>query len=135
MRFFFLVDEQHGAATLLHAEIDLAPEHVEVMGGRVVPRGFSAGCFAVRITAQPAATCKIIFTLPSGDAGMMRPSTDAISRRPMTINSRPMMMTTIQACIRPISTSEMNAAEIRSLSAMGSRRIPSVVISLRLRAR
>ena len=34
---------------------------------------------------------------------MMRPSTEAISRKPMTMNSRPMMMTTIQACMRPIS--------------------------------
>ena len=79
-------------------------------------------------------TCRIIFILPSGEAGIIKPSTDAISRRPITMNSRPMMITTIQACIKPISTSEIKAAEISSLSAIGSSRIPSVVISLRLRA-
>ena len=38
----------------------------------------------------------------------------------MTANSRPMMTATIQAGARSICTSEMNAAEIRSLSASGS---------------
>ena len=33
LRFFFLVYEQHGAAALLDAKIDLTPEHVEIVGG------------------------------------------------------------------------------------------------------
>src|SRR5438105_1650203 len=56
-------------------------------------------------------------------------------RRPRTVNSLPMMMTTIQAGTRCMSTSETNAAEIKSLSAMGSRRMPRVVICRRRRAK
>ena len=56
-------------------------------------------------------------------------------RKPETANSRPMMMTTIQAGTHFNSTKEMNAAEVRSLSATGSRRIPSVVTCRRFRAR
>ena len=43
----------------------------------------------------------------------------------MTANSRPMMIATIQAGARSICTSEMNAAEISSLSASGSMTCPS----------
>ena len=68
----------------------------------VVPRDTSAGCLAVRITAQPARTCKTIFVFPSGEAGITRPSDAAMDRRPTTMNSRPIMITTIQAGTSPI---------------------------------
>ena len=59
---------------------------------------------------------------------------EAMLRSPRTVNSRPMMITTIHAGTRCISTSETNAAEISSLSAIGSSRMPSVVTSRRRRA-
>ena len=65
---------------------------------------------------------------------MTMPRPDAIDRRPDTANSRPITTTTIQAGASPSSTSEMNAAEISSLSAIGSSSVPSVVISPRRRA-
>ena len=55
---------------------------------------FNAGCFAVNITAHPASTCRIIFVLPSAEAGIINPSDEAMSRKPMTTNSRPMIITT-----------------------------------------
>ena len=81
------------------------------------------------MSSDTAAICVNIFALPQPDAAMMIPRPDAIDRRPDTANSRPMTTTTIQAGARPSSTSEMNAAEIRSLSAIGSSSVPSVVIS------
>ena len=65
---------------------------------------------------------------------MVKPSAEAMFRNPSTMNSRPMIITTIHPGTRCISTSETNAAEISSLSAIGSSRIPSVVTSPRRRA-
>ena len=75
-----------------------------------------------------------ILAFPHAEAGITIPWPEAIERSPVTANSRPTTTTTIQAGTRPTSTSEMNAAEIRSLSAMGSSSVPSVVISPRRRA-
>ena len=67
-------------------------------------------------------------------APIVIPWLEAIMRSPSTANSRPMMIQTIQARATPICTSEMNAAEVSSLSAIGSRRMPRVVTWSRLRA-
>ena len=48
------------------------------------------------------------------------PRADARLRRPVTASSRPMITATIHAGARPSCTSEMNAADVRSLSAIGS---------------
>src|SRR5579885_2519215 len=86
------------------------------------------------ITAM-AITSNTILVLPSSEAEMTKPSELATARSPETASSRPIMITTIHAGIRWSSTSEMKAAEVSSLSAMGSSRIPSRVICPRLRAR
>ncbi len=65
---------------------------------------------------------------------MTIPRAEPIERRPDTANSRPITTTTIHAGAMSSSTSEMNAAEMSSLSAMGSSSVPSVVISPRRRA-
>ena len=75
-----------------------------------------------------------IFHFPSFEAAIVRPWLTAIERSPVTANSRPMMMHTAQASASCRSTSEMSAAEIRSLSAMGSRSVPIVVTFLKRRA-
>ena len=75
-----------------------------------------------------AITCATVLVFPNGEAAMVTPCCAAMERSPETANSRPMMMTTIQARATPSSTSEMNAADMRSLSAIGSRRAPSRVI-------
>src|SRR5260370_1394248 len=68
---------------------------------------------------------------------MVKPSDAAMERRPLTRNSRPMIITAIQAGTRLglNCTRVTKAAAIRRLSAMGSSRIPIVVIWPRLRAR
>src|SRR5579863_4038802 len=68
---------------------------------------------------------------------IVNPPDAAIDRSPLTRNSRPIMMTAIHAGTRLglNCTSVTNAAAIKSLSAMGSSRIPIVVIWPRLRAR
>ena len=77
----------------------------------------------------------VLHTHPSGDAAMVTPCCAAIERSPETANSRPMMITTIQARARPSSTREMNAADISSLSAIGSRSAPRRVIFFIRRAK
>ena len=70
--------------------------------------------------------CTSIFILPRSLAWMVKPSDAAMERRPLTRNSRPMMMTAIHAgTVRGLNcTSVMNAAAISSLSATGSSSIP-----------
>ncbi len=58
---------------------------------------------------------------------MRIPRPAAMFRRPVTANSRPRMIMTIQAGTRPISTIDRKAAAVSSLSASGSRRIPTRV--------
>src|SRR5215471_14487849 len=83
---------------------------------------------SARMSSEIATICDAILALPQTDAGITIPSLAAIDRSPVTANSRATMMTTIQAGATPISTSEMNAADTRSLSAIGSRSVPSFVI-------
>src|ERR1039458_241354 len=56
-------------------------------------------------------------------------------RNPETANSRPMINTAIQPGRERICTSEIRAAEISSLSAMGSSSVPMVVTCFQRRAR
>src|SRR5579872_1962734 len=94
------------------------------------PRRFSRGCCSCRapaIRTATAHTCKTIFVLPNNDAAIVNPSAEAMFRKPSTVNSRPITITTIHAGTRCISTRETKAAEISNLSAIGSRRIPRVV--------
>jgi hypothetical protein len=95
----------------------------------------SDGCRAVPIKTATAQTCSTIFVLPSAEAAIVNPSADAMLRRPRTVNSRPMMMTTIHPGTSLISTSDTNAADIRSLSAIGSSNMPRVVTWRRRRAK
>lgn len=82
-----------------------------------------------------ATTCMHILIFPSSEASMVKPSREAMLRRPEMANSRPTIMTTIQAGAHFNSTSEIKAAEVSSLSATGSSSMPSVVTCLRRRAR
>ena len=82
-----------------------------------------------------ATTWETIFPFPRADAGITTPRPAATFRRPVTANSLPMMITTIHAGTAFISTREMNAAAVRSLSANGSRSIPNFVTWLRRRAK
>src|SRR5882762_8484793 len=75
-----------------------------------------------------------VFHLASRDAGTMTPTDAATARRPVTASSRPTITTTIQAWILSIASSETSAAATRSLSAIGSSRVPSVVTWFRRRA-
>jgi len=82
-----------------------------------------------------ATTCDTIFPLPRAEAGMRCPHPAATFRRPVTAISRPRMIITIQAGTASISTRDRKAAAVSSLSAMGSRRMPSRVTWLRRRAK
>src|SRR5437773_2099048 len=75
-----------------------------------------------------------VFHLASRDAGTMTPTDAATARRPVTASSRPTITTTIHAWILSIASSETSAAATRSLSAIGSSRVPSVVTWFRRRA-
>src|SRR5215813_9289045 len=75
-----------------------------------------------------------VFHLASRDAGTMTPTEAATARRPVTASSRPTMTTTIHASILSMARSETSAAATKSLSAIGSSSVPSVVTWLRRRA-
>ena len=66
---------------------------------------------------------------------MVMPLVYARLRSAVIANSRPMMSTTIHAGARSSCTSEMKAADVSSLSAIGSRICPSHVTCRRRRAR
>ena len=53
-----------------------------------------------------ATTCATILPFPSGDAGIRTPRPAATLRRPVTTNSRPRMIITIQAGTASSSTSD-----------------------------
>src|SRR5690606_4513565 len=67
-----------------------------------------------------------MLNLPMFWACIILPSDAATERRPGIINSRAIMMTTAHEGARCFSTSTIKAAETRSLSAIGSRNLPSV---------
>ena len=79
-------------------------------------------------------TSVTILIFPNWEAAMMSPWDAAMPRSPVMAISRPMITVATQADTRPISTSEMSAAAMSSLSAMGSRSCPRVVTCLRLLA-
>src|SRR5262249_18112069 len=68
-----------------------------------------------------------VFHLAIRDAGTMTPTDAATARKPVTASSRPTITTTIQASILSMASSDTSAAATRSLSAIGSRRVPRVV--------
>src|SRR5205809_687615 len=94
------------------------------------------------VGANPFSTISIViatywltvFHLASREAGTMTPTDAATARRPVTASSRPTITTTIHAWILSIASSETSAAATRSLSAIGSSRVPSVVTWFRRRA-
>src|SRR5688500_10072447 len=75
-----------------------------------------------------------VFHFASREAGTITPTPAATARRPVTASSRPMMMTTIHAATRSMVSNDTRAAVTSSLSATGSRSVPSVVTWLRRRA-
>jgi hypothetical protein len=106
------------------------------MAGKTSPKLATGGAPRVleAIKNATAATCESILNLPIFEAAMTTPSAAATERRPVTASSRPMMMQTAQAGASRFSTSEMSAAEMSSLSAMGSRSVPRRETCWRLRA-
>ena len=81
-----------------------------------------------------AATCRIVFTLPSQLAWITTPCSAATIRSPVTANSRAMITIAIHAASRSSETSAISEAATSSLSAIGSMSLPNVVIALRCRA-
>ncbi len=65
---------------------------------------------------------------------MTMPCWPAATRSPLTANSRAMITIATQAATRSSDTSEISAAAIRSLSAIGSITFPNVVTASRERA-
>jgi hypothetical protein len=88
-----------------------------------------------RSSSRMATTCATIFALPSEEARISTPRPAATLRSPVTASSRASTIITAHAGTSPISTRERNAAAVSSLSARGSRRIPSLVTSFRRRAK
>ena len=78
-----------------------------------------------RLIAIPAETS---FALPKSLALMMYPSAAAILRRPEIANSRAITTIVIHAGTTRTSTSAISADDTNSLSAIGSRSVPTVVI-------
>ena len=66
---------------------------------------------------------------------MVKPSAEAMLRSPVTANSLPITITTIQAGTTSNATREIRAEEISNLSAIGSSNLPRVVTWCRLRAK
>src|SRR6266571_4034523 len=56
--------------------------------------GFREGCLAPAMRTATAQTCNTILVLPRVEAAIVKPSAEAMFRRPRTVNSRPMMITT-----------------------------------------
>ena len=71
----------------------------------------------------------------TGSPRSRRPAPPAAMRIAVTANSRAMITIATHAASRCSETSEMSAAMIRSLSAIGSISLPNVVTALRVRAR
>ena len=82
-----------------------------------------------------ATTWKNIFVFPRSLALIVYPSAAAIPRNPVTANSLAMIRIAIHPGIIRTCTSEINAAEISSLSAIGSSNVPTVVTCFQRRAR
>ncbi len=74
------------------------------------------------------------FALPNRPADMITSSAAATSRSPVTANSRAMMTIAAHAATSPVSTRHTSTAEMRSLSARGSRNAPITVTMPRDRA-
>ena len=106
------------------------------MAGNACPKFATGGAppALAKIKSATANTCAHILNLPMRDAEIINPSLAAIERKPETANSRPTMITTAHAGASLFSTSEMSAAEMSNLSAMGSSSLPTDVTCERRRA-
>ena len=82
-----------------------------------------------------ATSCSAVFTLPPSLAAITSPSAEAMLRSPLMARSRAISTTTSQAGTRPSATMNTSTAVTISLSASGSRNLPSTLTWPRLRAR
>jgi hypothetical protein len=98
-----------------------------------LPRGTENGG-QFMISRATAMTSAVMVALPKSLAWITTFWDAAIPRSPVMARSRPTISTTIQAGTRPTCTKEIRLAEIRSLSATGSRSFPRVVTWRMLRA-
>jgi hypothetical protein len=78
---------------------------------------------------------EIILFFPIRLASRIRPWLAAMERSPVMVISRPRMRKTSQAWTLPMGIIMISAAELRSLSARGSRSFPRAVTMLWRRAR
>ena len=76
-----------------------------------------------------------VFHLPRLPAATTTPSEASTMRSPLTRNSRATTMTVTQGLTSPHDCSTTSAETTASLSAIGSRNLPKLVTSPRLRAR
>ncbi len=76
-----------------------------------------------------ATSCSAVLILPLSLAEMTSPCAEAMLRRPLIARSRAMSTTTTQAGTRPSATMNTSTAVTISLSASGSRNLPSVLTS------
>jgi hypothetical protein len=99
------------------------------IAGKGLPKFPTGGLPATLETINSATvnTCSSILNFPIFEAEITTPSAAAIERKPVTANSRPMIITTAHAGASWFSTREIKAAEISSLSAMGSSNCPKRV--------
>ncbi len=82
-----------------------------------------------------ATSCSAVLIFPLSLAEITIPCAAAMLRSPLTARSRPMVTTTTQAGARDSATMNTSTAVTSSLSASGSRNLPSVLTSPRVRAR
>ena len=75
------------------------------------------------------------FSFPASEGAKTVPSAATTPRSPRITSSRPMMIIAIHAEARSTATSATSAPETRSLSAVVSRKEPSVVVTSQRRAR
>jgi len=89
-----------------------------------------------QIARKMARNCTFAFSLPQIEGRITVPSPAVTApRSPMTSSSRPMMMNATHIEHRPTATSETSTPDTSSLSAVVSRKLPSVVVCFQRRAR
>src|SRR5581483_9297379 len=99
--------------------------------GKSGPSGSGVRKIAMRI----AKNCTFVFALPHTEGRITVPSTATTPRSPMISSSRATMIVAIHGEARPAPTSATSTPETRSLSAVVSRKLPSVVAARHRRAR
>ena len=79
-----------------------------------------------------ATSCNAVLILPPSLAAITSPCAEAMLRRPLMARSRAISTTTTQAATRASATMKTSTAVTSSLSASGSRNLPSMLTSPRL---